>query len=443
MIRTINEVLEYLEEDDVKFIRLTFCDIFGQLKNINIMSSELNRAFEYGIPIEASVIEGFAGTVEGADDADLFLFPDLTTLTTLPWRPQQGKVIKFYCDIKYPDGSMFENNCRLILERTIKKLDILGYRCNIGPECEFYLFNLDEHEKPTIKTYDSGGYLDMEPLDKSSNIRRDICLTLEEMGINPELTYHGHGPGQSEIDFSPCDALKAADNLVIFKKIVQMMARRNGLYASFLPKPLEDHSGNGLHLNIALLKNGINMFENENDEFCEEAKSFIAGILNRIGEITLFLNPLITSYKRFGTQRAPLYTTWSHQNRSQLIRIPAASGRYNRIELRSPDPSCNPYLALSLIIEAGMEGIKNNYALCEPTNINLFSTPQEVLNKIPKLPTSLGEAITIAEQSEFIKDVLPETLLNKFLIAKKLEWQKHLKDDKEKGIFEESYLELV
>jgi len=414
---TVNDVLDYVKENDVKFIRLAFCDILGTLKNISIMPSELERAFELGISFDASAVKGFNDVTR----SDLFLSPVASTLLSLPWRPQQGKVIRFLCDIKNPDGSIYEEDGRYILKKAVKRCMDLGYTCRIGSECEFYLFKTDQNGEPTHETHDSGGYLDISPVDKGENIRREICLYLDEMGIQPETSHHEQGPGQNEIDFKYSDALVAADNFLIFKWVVKTIASRNGLYASFMPKPIKDKSGNGLHINLSLLEKGHNIFAMDNTVNKSTAESFIAGVLRRIKEITLFLNPLANSYDRFGCFEAPLYISWSHQNRSQLIRIPAAEGDFSRMELRSPDPSSNPYIAFALLINAGLDGIEGKSALPAPMNIDIYKSTDDELKGLDSLPQSFKEAIEHAENSVFVKNTLGKSMLNKYIDIKKAE----------------------
>ncbi len=413
---TISEVLQFVEENDVKFIRLAFCDIFGVQKNISIMPSELPRAFDTGISFDASSIDGFMNI----DESDLFLVPDPSTLSILPWRPSRGRVVRFFCDIKYPDGRHFEGDGRYILKNVLNELKEMKYICKVGTEFEFYLFETDENGFPTKKPFDMGTYFDIAPIDKGENIRREICLTLEEMNITPESSHHESGPGQNEIDFKYDDALTTADNFVTFKSVVKSVAARNGLYASFMPKPLKNESGNGLHINLSLFKNGLNIFKTEIDEHSQAAESFIAGILERIQEITLFLNPITNSYSRFGNFEAPKYISWSHQNRSQLIRIPASKGENSRMELRSPDPSCNPYIALALIIKAGMEGIKKGIKLIPSYNFNMYENKNS--KDFKKLPETLEEAIILAEKSDFIKSVIPNKTLEKYISIKRKEY---------------------
>lgn len=425
---TIDEVLQFVNDNDVKFVRLSFCDIFGTAKNISILSEELPRAFEYGISFDASSVKGFLNI----EESDLFLYPDPSTLSILPWRPQQGRVVRLYCDIKYPDGSPFEGDGRAILQRAVDVALKAGYRIEIGSECEFYLFEEDEKGYPTKIPQDNAGYFDLAPLDRGENVRRDISLTLEQMGVFPECSHHEQGPGQNEIDFKYSDAMSAADNLITFKSVVKTIAHLNGLYASFMPKPLKNYSGSGLHINISLLKNDRNLFEKIQHDHPEEAESFIAGILNRIREITVFLNPLTNSYDRFGRHSAPKFVTWSYQNRSQLIRIPAAEGIYSRMELRSSDPSCNPYYAFALLIYAGLEGIGSKIKLKEPANVNLYEADEETLRNYETIPDTLEKAIECAMDSEFVAKCLPKNTLGKYLAAKMEECKQYeLSENKE------------
>lgn len=414
---TMAEVLQFIQENDVKFIRLAFCDIFGMQKNISIMPNELPRAFETGISFDASVVKGFMNV----EESDLFLCPDPATLAVLPWRPSHGRVVRFFCDIKKPGGVLFEGDGRYLLKNAVKRAADMGYICKIGPECEFYLFEMDENGNPTRIPHDKAGYCDIAPLDKGENVRREICLALEEMGILPESSHHEQGPGQNEIDFKYSDALSAADNLVTFKSVVKAIAARNGLYASFMPKPFENRSGSGLHINLSLFKNGFNIFKTREEGHSQDAESFIAGVMERIPEITAFLNPLTNSYRRFGGFEAPKYITWSHQNRSQLIRIPAATGQYNRMEIRSPDPSANPYWAFALLLSAGLDGIEKKLALAPAADLNLYQADAQQLKGIASLPEHLMQAVQAAENSSFVKSVIPEKTLSKYLNVKKNE----------------------
>ena len=438
MTYAVREVLQFIKENDVKFIRLAFCDLFGTQKNISIMPNELERAFKEGVSFDASAIKGFADVSK----SDLLLFPDPSTLSILPWRPQQGRVVRFFCDIRTPEKERFIYDSRDILRNIIKKCMSKGYTPYIGTECEFYLFKTDEEGEPTMITHDKGGYFDIAPIDKGENIRREICLCLEEMGISPESSHHEQGPGQNEIDFKYSDSLTAADNFITFKSVVKAIATRNGLFASFMPKPIADNSGNGLHINLSLSKNGTNIFENNNKWEQENVQSFIAGILSKAKEITAFLNPLVNSYDRFGKFEAPKYISWSHQNRSQLIRIPAATGEKTRIELRSPDSAINPYIAFSLIIGAGLYGIENSIKLPEAINENIYTASEEILSNIDTLPESLEEALNIAKNSEFIKEIIGEEVLDRYIELKEIELRENLNAN-DKEMVKRKYFEYI
>lgn len=419
MIATVEEVLEFVKYNDVKFIRLSFCDLFGKQKNISIMPDELPRAFEHGIPFDAHAVSGFTDITK----SDLLLIPDPTTLSVLPWRPQQGRVVRFYCGIKNPDGSVFWGDTREILKSVVNQTRQNGYSCMIGAECEFYLFKTDENGDPTTEPFDNGGYLDVYPLDKGENVRREICLCLEEMGIRPETSHHERGPGQNEIDFKFSDAVNSADNLITFKQVVKSIAARNGLFASFAPKPFPDKSGSGLHINLSLMQNGYNVFKLGEKEHSKVAESFIAGVLQKITEITAFLNPIPNSYKRLGFCEAPRYVSWSHGNRSQLVRIPAANDERMRMELRSPDPATNPYLAFALVIGAGFYGIQNNLTLPESINVDLYAADDTITGALPRMPENLGEALELVKKSDFIKTILNEQAVESFISLKTIELQ--------------------
>ncbi|MBC8560603.1 glutamine synthetase family protein [Fumia xinanensis] len=417
---TMSEVLEFVEENDVKFIRLAFCDIFGRQKNVSITPSELRRAFDKGVSFDASAIDGFFSV----DQSDLFLVPDPATLSVLPWRPSQGRVVRFFCDIKNPDGTSFIGDGRQILRRVVEKCSQKGLACKVGAESEFYLFLEDDKGEPTHVPFDRAGYCDIAPLDKGENVRREICLTLEEMGITAESSHHEQGPGQNEIDFRYSGALTAADDFITYQSVVRTIAGRSGLYASFMPKPIANQSGSGLHVNLSLYKNGRNVFQDLLRGVPSEAEGFIAGILNRVSECTAFLNPLTNSYERLGKCKAPRYITWSKGNRSQLIRIPLASydSERCRMELRSPDGACNPYYAFALLIAAGLEGIEKEMKLPKPTELNLMDASVDTTG-LQSLPKTLGEAVGAARRSEFLKEVLPTDVIEKFLAAKQREWE--------------------
>ena len=394
------EVMQFVIEEDVKFIRLAFCDVYGRQKNIAILSSELKRAFEYGIAIDASAIDGFGGEVR----SDLLLHPDASTLIQLPWRPQQGKVARMFCGITYPDGRPFEADTRRILKDAVQEAQDKGYTFAFGSEMEFYLFQLDENGEPTKIPYDKAGYMDIAPEDKGENVRREICLTLEQMGIKPESSHHESGPGQNEIDFRYSDPMTAADNAVTFHAVVKTIAARNGLWADFSPKPLPDKDGNGMHINISA----------KSSENSDPLPDVIAGILDKIREMTAFLNPCENSYERLGCDKAPRYITWSGENRSQLVRIPAAVGEYRRAELRSADPMANPYLAFALVIYAGLYGIQKKLPLPPAADFNTFTASEEVLSSYQKLPETLDEAMCVAKSSKFIQEHLPNAVISAY-----------------------------
>ena len=396
------EVLEYVASEDVKFIKLAFCDIFGIQKNISILSTELERAFERGISFDASAICGFGDESK----SDLFLFPDPSTIEVLPWRPTQGKVVRMLCDIKNPDGTPFYADTRHILKDAVSFAKKKGIGLSMGSEFEFYLFKTDDEGNPTEETFDNAGYFDIAPFDRGENVRREICLTLENMDIYPESSHHEEGPGQNEIDFKHSDPLSSADNALTFKSVTQTIAAKHGLFASFTPKPVKNSSGNGMHINISL-----------NDK--SQTDSFIAGILENIRGITAFLNPSKESYDRLGENKAPLYVTWASGNRSQLIRIPAETDERSRFELRSPDPTANPYLAYALLIYAGTEGVMNKKVLCEPCNFNLYNAEKSVTEALLQLPKTLSEAISLAKESDLVKKYLPEEILEAFEKSKK------------------------
>ena len=390
---TEKEVLQFIEEEDVRFIRLAFCDAFGNQKNVAVMSGELERAFRDGISFDASAIKGFGD----ASRSDLFLFPDPSTLAVLPWRPSNGKVMRMYCDIRYPDGTQFPCDTRAFLKKAVADAAKEGIACNFGPEFEFYLFNTDENGLPT-DPYDRAGYFDVAPADKGENFRREVCLTLEKMGIRPETSHHEEGPGQNEIDFKYSDALTAADNAITFRWAVKTAAAANGLYAEFSPKPLCGEAGSGMHINISVAS-----LTGESDP----TPAFMAGIMEHICGMTLFLNPTAESYERLFGDKAPGYVSWSEQNRSQLIRIPAAVGAYRRLELRSPDCGANPYLAFALLIYAGLDGVKRGLTPPPPVDLNLASAPESVTEKLKKLPEDLSEAKRTALSDDFIKGTVP------------------------------------
>ena len=400
MIYTAREVYDFVRQEDVKFIRLAFCDVNGKQKNISITPDELPRAFSDGISFDASAIKGFGDEV----GSDLLLFPVPSTLNILPWRSSHGNVIRMFCSMKYPDGTQFEKDSRMILQRAVDAAAAKGVSVQFGAEFEFYLFNTDEKGMPTDEPFDRAGYMDVAPEDRGENARREICLTLLEMGIKPESSHHEEGPGQNEIDFRYSSPITAADHAVTFRAVVNTIAARNGLFADFSPKPISDKAGNGMHINISAKESSGK----------DVLPFVIAGIMNRIRDITVFLNPCEKSFERLGKNKAPKYISWCTENRSQLIRIPAAEKEYRRAELRSPDPMCNPYLAFALIIHAGLEGIEQKAELIEASDFNLYSAKDKEVKDLLLLPKNLEEAKKAAASSDFVKAHLTKGLIEAY-----------------------------
>ena len=389
--------MEFVRQEDVRFIRLAFCNVYGRQHNVAIMPSELRRAFEYGIAIDASSIEGFGGETR----SDLLLRPDPSTLVQLPWRPEQGKVVRMFCDIRRPDGTYFEGCSRVLLRNAVAEAKKEGLSFGFGAEMEFYLFETDEEGKVTDVPFDRAGYMDMAPDDRGENVRREICLTLDEMGIIPESSHHEEGPGQNEIDFRYSDPLSCADNVVTVKTVVKTVAAKNGLFADFSPKPLSAAPGSGMHVNMSVQSASP-------DDASALRSAFLAGILAHIREITLFLNPKECSYDRLGKMKAPKYVTYSSENRSQLVRIPAAKSAGEHIELRSPDALADPYLAFALLIYAGLDGIENGLVPPAPTDADLYSA--EAAEGLMPLPRSVREARALASDSAFVAKYVPVTV---------------------------------
>lgn len=394
---THNDVLEFVKEEDVRFIRLAFCDINGVQKNIAIMPEELPRVFSEGFPFDTFNINGFSYYLK----SNLFLHPDPSTLAILPWRPSDGRVVRMFCDVTYPDGTPFEGDGRYILKKAIQYALDNGISCTFGNESEFYLFKTDDDGNPTKIPFDNAGYLDIAPLDKGENVRREICFTLSDMGIIPESSHHEEGPSQHEVDFKYSDPLTAAENAVTFKSVVTTIAMQNGLCADFSPKPLEDVSGNGMHINIL-----VRSLDGK-----DRLHSFMAGVLRHIEEITAFLNPTDESYKRLGENKAPIYETWSPENRSQLIMTPETSEERKHMELRSPDSGANPYIAYALLIYAGLDGVIRELDPGEPTNMDLLAEDPALRYNFKKLPMKRKDAVYRAKNSIFVKNILGEAYL--------------------------------
>lgn len=415
--------MELVQDEDVEFIRLQFTDMFGMLKNVAITVSQLEKALNNECMFDGSAIEGFARI----EESDMYLYPDLSTLEIFPWRPQQGKVARLICDVYRPNGAPFEGDPRYILKRAVREAAELGYTFEVGPECEFFLFHTDENGLPTTISHEKAGYFDLGPLDLGENARRDMILTLEEMGFTVESSHHEVAPAQHEIDFKYDEVLKTADNIMTFKLAVKTIAKRHGLHATFMPKPKFGVNGSGMHINMSMTKDGKNIFTDPDDKLglSKEAYFFIGGIMKHIKGMTAVTNPLVNSYKRLVPgYEAPVYIAWSATSRSPLIRIPVARGEHTRIELRNPDPSANPYLALAVCLRAGLDGIINKI---EPPasvdhNILTLSDSRKMELGIEELPCNLREAVAELEKDTFIQEVLGRHVSAKYIEAKKAEW---------------------
>lgn len=423
---TKEDLMNIVKEEGVEFIRLQFTDMFGTLKNMAITVGQLERALDRQCLFDGSLIEGFVKM----EEADMCLYPDLDTFQIFPWRPQQGKVARLICDVYRPSGEPFEGDPRFILKNVLKEADKMGYTFYVGPECEFFLFHTDDNGLPTTTTHEKAGYFDLGPLDLGENARRDIVLGLEDMGFMVESSHHEVAPAQHEIDFRYDEALATADNIMTFKLAVRSIAKRHGLHATFMPKPVFGVNGSGMHTNMSLSKNGRNIFADQRDErgLSAEAYQFIAGILAHIKGMMLITNPIVNSYKRLVPGfEAPVYIAWSAANRSPLIRIPVTRGEGTRIELRCPDSACNPYLTLAVCLAAGLDGIRRKLTPPDSVNCNLFELSEAERQKrgLERLPADLGEAIQELEKDRFIQDVLGTHVTKKYLEAKKTEWKQY------------------
>lgn len=444
-IYTKDDIFRMVEEEDVEFIRLQFTDIFGTLKNIAITSSQLEKALDNKCMFDGSSVEGFVRI----EESDMYLYPDYDTFEIFPWRPQQGKVARLICDVYTPDGKPFEGDPRWILKKTIKEANEMGYRFDVGPECEFFLFHTDDNGLPTTLSHEKAGYFDLGPNDLGENIRRDMVLTLEEMGFEIEASHHEVAPAQHEIDFKYDEVLKTADNIQTFKMTVKTIAKRHGLYATFMPKPKFGISGSGMHINMSLAtEEGKNIFADENGKIglSDDAYHFIAGIMKHARGMSAITNPLVNSYKRLVPgYEAPVYIAWSAKNRSPLIRIPASRGNGTRVELRNPDPTANPYLVLALCLAAGLDGIKNKIEVPESVDCNIYEmTPGERRAAgIENMPADLKEAVDCLVADEFLCSVLGEHITTKYVEAKMKEWENYTTRVSQWEIDEYLYLSLI
>ena len=401
------DIMELVKDEDVEFIRLQFTDMFGSLKNVAVTASQLQKALDNKCMFDGSSIEGFVRI----EESDMYLYPDLGTLEIFPWRPQQGKVARLICDVYRPNGEPFEGDPRYILKRAVKEAEDMGYKFEVGPECEFFLFHTDENGMPTTLTHEKAGYFDLGPLDLGENARRDMVLTLEDMGFVIEASHHEVAPAQHEIDFKYDEALATADNIMTFKLAVKTIAKRHGLHATFMPKPKYGVNGSGMHINMSLFRDGKNIFDDPSDKLglSQEAYYFIGGIIRHMKGMTAVTNPLVNSYKRLVPGfEAPVHIAWSGTNRSPLIRIPSTRGEGTRIELRCPDPSANPYLALAVCLRAGLDGIVNKIQPPASVDCNIFAMSEEEKKKlgIEAIPGTLIEAVGELEKDELVRETL-------------------------------------
>lgn len=420
---TKDDIIRMIEENNVRFIRLQFTDIFGTLKNVAITNSQIEKALDNKCMFDGSSIEGFVRI----EESDMYLRPDLDTFVILPWHTQHGRVARLICDIYKPDGTPFEGDPRYVLKKTIREAAEMGYTFNVGPECEFFLFNTDEFGHPTTITHDTAGYFDMGPSDLGESARRDICLNLEEMGFEIEASHHEVAIAQHEIDFKYSEAVSAADNILTFKMVVKSCADAHGLSATFMPKPIYGRAGSGMHTNMSLFKNGENAFYDPASEtkLSHIAYNFIAGVLKHVKGMCAITNPLVNSYKRLVPgYEAPCHIAWTLSNRSALIRVPATRGLGTRIELRNPDSACNPYLEMAVLLAAGLNGIKNDWMPPEAVSANIydFNSEEREAAGIDSLPSNLNDAVQEMKADPFIREVLGDHVFSKYVEAKEKEW---------------------
>lgn len=421
---TKEDINSLVKEQEVNFIRLQFTDILGTIKNVEIPVSQLDKALDNKMMFDGSSIEGFVRI----EESDMYLVPDLNTWVVFPWITGKGKVARLICDVNKADGSPFAGDPRSNLKRVLKEMEELGFTdFNLGPEPEFFLFKLDERGEPTLELNDHGGYFDLAPMDLGENCRRDIVLELEEMGFEIEASHHEVAPGQHEIDFKYADAITACDNIQTFKLVVKTIARKHGLHATFMPKPLFGVNGSGMHMNVSLFKGKENAFYDKSGdlELSETAYQFMAGILKHVQGFTAITNPTVNSYKRLVPgYEAPCYVAWSAQNRSPLIRIPSSRGVSTRVEVRSVDPAANPYLAMAVILKAGLDGIKNKISPPKAVDRNIYvmNKKERIANGVEDLPATLYAALEELGKNETIQDALGEHIYANFVDSKEIEW---------------------
>ncbi|HJC50989.1 MAG TPA: type I glutamate--ammonia ligase [Candidatus Anaerostipes avistercoris] len=424
---TKQDIIDLVRENDVQFIRLQFSDLFGAMKNVAITARQLEKALDNKCTFDGSSVDGFVRI----EESDMYLYPDLDSFIIFPWS-SGGRVARLICDVYGQDGMPFEGDPRNILKKVMRECKKMGYKFNVGPECEFFLFHTDEEGQPTTLSHEKAGYFDVAPLDLGESARRDMILNLEEMGFEIEASHHEVAPAQHEIDFKYDNALRTADNILTFKFVVKYIAKRHGLYASFMPKPITGVDGSGMHLNMSLWKNGRNIFADSKNHIgiSDEAFYFMAGVMKHAREMSLITNPLVNSYKRIVPgYEAPVDVTWSPANRSPLIRVPAARGSGTRLEFRSPDPAANPYLALAVSLAAGLEGIRGKLTPGKGSSTNQYEMAEGEKKEagIMMLPRDLKEALDIFEKSDFIRKTLGDHIFTKYYKAKKREWESYQK----------------
>ncbi|MCG9966728.1 type I glutamate--ammonia ligase [Pelotomaculum terephthalicicum JT] len=420
------QLLDKARNLGVKFIRLQFTDILGVMKNVAITIEQLDKALEGELMFDGSSIHGFARI----EESDMYLRPDLKSFAMFPWRPREGGVARLICDVYNPDGSPFAGDPRYVLKKVLAEAAEIGYSMQVGPELEFFMFQIDQDGNPTLETHDDAGYFDLAPVDLGENARRSMVLTLEEMGFEIEASHHEVAPGQHEIDFKYSDALDVADKIMTFKMVVRSTAQRHGLHATFMPKPVFGINGSGMHMNQSLFKDGRNAFYDPSapDQLSDVAKHYVGGLMKHARSMAAVTNPTVNSYKRLVPgYEAPVYIAWSGRNRSPLIRIPAKRGNSTRVELRNPDPACNPYLAIAVALKAGLDGIKNKIQPPPPTDINIYQMTAEQRDEmnISSLPASLSEALDELAKNDVIKNVLEPHVYEKFIEAKRHEWDSY------------------
>lgn len=424
---TPEDIIRIVREENVRFIRLQFTDIFGAFKNIAITASQLQKALDNKCMFDGSSIEGFVRI----EESDMYLYPDLDTFLIFPWYDDSCKAARLICDVYKPDGTPFEGDPRGLLKRVLREAEEMGFSdFNVGPECEFFLFSNDEDGHPTTRTQDRGAYFELGPTDLGEHARRDMCLTLEEMGFEIEASHHEVANGQHEIDFKYADALSAADNIVTFKLAVKTIAHQHNMYATFMPKPIYGVAGSGMHVNMSLMKDGKNAFCDPDDALglSKTAYSFIAGILEHARGMTAVTNPLVNSYKRLVSgYEAPVYIAWSASNRSPLVRVPASRGMGTRIELRNPDPSANPYLTLALCLAAGLDGIRRGLTPPHSTDANIFELSEDEREEkgIENLPSNLKDAVRAMKKDALIRETLGKHIFDKYVEHKSEEWNEY------------------